>query len=451
MKSSVSSIKSVRSVTDSLPDKLLLCNRYIVNKSSELGEGSTATVLKGFDRLTKTNVAVKFYQSTGGVAMEDFQRAIKVSQLLHESVAHTMRSSSESSLRSGKRASCNIAHMEDALKTSGVKKDAFELMMSLDIGSCFVKVLDYSQDDGEPGIDEDTGMLFLIQEMGGMSLEEKLEQRKAVLDDGDESAGFQAEEVKDLFWSLVCITFGLHYCGYVHMDIKPLNIMEFDGEGGKHWKLIDLDGAILANQSVSLDEPGRLSFTQLYMPPELALAFCEKAAGPRLLRSPSRSRFLKSRAASAPQVFSVTTSRSMDVWSVAMCILQAIFFVPVLEPVLEKMRAEHGEAGADLRYYQYLSSSDSDAIISGRVKNEIMLRFGRDLCELLDGMLKKDPKERFCMAKCLTHHFFHAHWKHLMGDDSKSQLDESQVESILALANASEREEKKKSAACALM
>ena len=75
------------------------------------------------------------------------------------------------------------------------------------------------------------------------------------------------------------------------MDIKPANIVGFESEGHqKVWKLIDLDGAILANSQLDLHSD-RLTATKAYMAPELAKAIhvTRKRHGLEL-RSTSRSR-----------------------------------------------------------------------------------------------------------------------------------------------------------------
>merc|ERR1712176_1433602 len=82
----------------------------------------------------------------------------------------------------------------------------------------------------------------------------------------------------------------------------------------EQWKLIDLDGAVHTSNSVPLN---KVTFTPHYMPPELARALLEKRE-------------------------ELVTSRLMDVWSVGLCAMEAIFLQPVLAPFYEEWKKETG-------------------------------------------------------------------------------------------------------------
>merc|ERR1719401_956739 len=123
------------------------------------------------------------------------------------------------------------------------------------------------------------------------------------------------------------------------MDIKPMNIVRFSPEQGKNnnkpqWKLIDLDGALRTGIEVSVSS---VIATPQYMPPELAMACTSHTTGTVL--DSSDSRILK-------------LSRLMDVWSVGMCAIEAIFLTPVLDPWYQEWLQETGN---DNKFLEWLS------------------------------------------------------------------------------------------------
>lgn len=435
-------------VADTMADHVLLHERYHIRKDSVIGEGTSGRVFRGLDSKTGTQVAVKIYASTEGRCLEDFKRTVHLSSLLYEHVASTVQTAA----RMGRRTSCSNSLVETALKDSGIDANLSDLLINLNISSCFPQVFDHSRDIDGPGVDDASGMLFVIQELGGVSLEEKLE--------GCESGGIgnshlgpnssmTTSEIKDLCWSLVCITFGLHACGYVHMDIKPLNIVEFEGGGHKVWKLVDLDGAILANSPLDLYSD-RFTFTQAYMAPELARAISVTRKQPGLeRRSTSKSKSLFSRGKKSTMSLEpeLVASRIMDVWSVAMCIIQAIFLTPLVELQLLQWREE---TGSDEKFMGWLGDYTTEPLIHGEVKNMID-DMDEDLSMLLQGMLRKDPKERCCMATCLTHHYFQDHWDRMVRSGSKRRPSICSDQDLNDLLEGRNAVKGAKSSACIVM
>merc|ERR1719480_637724 len=73
---------------------------------------------------------------------------------------------------------------------------------------------------------------------------------------------------------------------------------------GPMWKLIDFEGAIKTKTVLPRE---KCLVTPIYMPPEVAAAINIDAAN-------------------------IVTSRIMDVWSVGLCAMEAVFLQPVLQP-----------------------------------------------------------------------------------------------------------------------
>merc|ERR1719446_1236986 len=104
-------------------------------------------------------------------------------------------------------------------------EQARRMVENMDIRRCFAELLSYSTDkSGEPGPDTVTGKLFIVTDLGQESLADRLSQH------ADAGQMLKLEELRDLQWSLVTIVSGLHAIGYVHLDIKPRNIMYFKDE-----------------------------------------------------------------------------------------------------------------------------------------------------------------------------------------------------------------------------
>merc|ERR1740120_567923 len=99
-------------------------------------------------------------------------------------------------------------------------------------------------------MDEEDEALWLVFEVGQESLADVLEQCK------EQSTPMKQQQLRDLHWTLVSIVWGLHAAGYVHMDLKPTNIMKFSQpNSSRHqWKLIDLDGAVYSGITVNVTE-----------------------------------------------------------------------------------------------------------------------------------------------------------------------------------------------------
>mmetsp|Transcript_55121 Transcript_55121/g.118317 ORF Transcript_55121/g.118317 Transcript_55121/m.118317 type:complete len:516 (+) Transcript_55121:128-1675(+) len=394
---------------------LTLRNRYKIQRSQVVGAGSSAIVYKGLDSELCRNVAVKLYQDVESSGLDEFRKNVNILQIL---------SRGRDGSRDHHRRSFDCTLLEDAFVSHAKSvrtNDEWEwdadlpgavdpesprgpsprtpkaevldsVLDDLDVSRCYVSLLDHSKDAcGNPGLEADEGVLFIIMDLGEESLKDRLENYR--------SAGrtFTVNELRQIQWALATIVWGLHAVGFVHMDIKPANIMYFKSVNPHipgQWKLIDLDGCSKTGQKIQVSD---VTYTPEYMPPELANAFMRTVGG-----KDTRSRSASPAEAGDGRDGVVRPSRIMDVWSIGMCSLEAIFLQPVLAP----WYSEWTEAtGSEQKFYRWLGDYTTEPILSGDMR-EAISAIDEDMCDLLSTMLVKDPSDRRCIAHCLVHKWF---------------------------------------------
>lgn len=369
---------------------ILLQNRYKVSFDHQLGEGAYSYVYKGLDTKDRSrNVAVKIFKESPTKSGQDeafklFVQGVDVMNLL-SSITTSAKHASEMSM--GTRASFNTAVFEEAPATDGdfEATEVVDVMSHMDLRKCFVQILGHSTDSkGNPGIDTDTEKLFIITEYGEESMDHFLERRR------DEGTPLNTDELRLVHWSLVTIVCGLHFVGYVHLDLKPMNIMRVKDT----WRLIDFDGAVKTRMPLG----DSFAFTPVYMAPEVAEMILGSSAN---IRS---------------QNGKLVTSRLMDVWSLGMCAIEAVFLQPILEPWrLEWLQ----DSGSDVKFFEFLCEYEAEPIVSGDFR-EALEDISPDMADLMMKMLQRDPAKRSCIADCLMHPWFSlirdAIWHNLSSD-----------------------------------
>jgi len=356
----------------SLPKKadsskaVVLQERFVVSFDHVVGEGSFGKVCKGLDRQTNKEVAIKLFNTYPG------EPEWEKTKLSFQDTIETMRKLASSRCTNQKAANargrrisfnCDVITADSANQNGGT---ALPIMEHMNLSECFVKLIAFSGgSDGVPGLDIEADRLYIVFELGSESLEDCLSHHS------QSGTTLSVDELRCVHWCLVSIVCGLHAAGYVHMDIKPGNIVRFGGV----WKLIDFDGAVPAGTTLARD---RLLATPCYMAPEAAKMLSEEASH-------------------------MEVSRLMDVWSVGMCAMEAIFLQPVLMPWYIEWSNETGDT---TKYMKWLADYTAAPAVMDADMCQAMNDIDPDMCSLLKCMLEKDPSRRSDIAECLVHSWF---------------------------------------------
>jgi serine/threonine protein kinase len=263
------------------------------------------------------------------------------------------------------------------------------VLREMDFRDCFVELVGYSIDIlGRPGLDTDTETYFLVFELGEASLSEILRETR------EKGESLDVRQLRTLHWSLITICCGLHSVGFVHLDIKPVNIVRFQPtKGPPRWKLIDLDGVMRTGCEVPLSD---MITTAIYMPPEVASALMRHQRNPREDRC--------------------KVSRLMDVWCLGLCALEAIFLTPVLGPWYDEWEQE---TGSETKFLKWLADMNTEPIVSG-VMTEELSKLDKEMSRMLEGMLTKDPNKRYSIVDCLN-----SAWMKPMREDIQEKIAQS--------------------------
>lgn len=312
----------------------------MMTKDAVMGEGTSSICRRGTDKDGK-EIAIKVYkeQAKGGklkdVTVQKFKRQIAV---LRDLMA-PFKKPSDNTL------------WDPVLE--GVKPERV-----------FMQLLDYSKDaKGEPGPDVSDGVLYVVTELAGYSLKDWIAQRR------DQGKPLSKDEVRDMSKAIVIAMAGLHAKGYVHIDMKPENLMDFDGK----LKVIDVDGCVKLGTKVSIHDSS-ISFSPCYCAPEWA-KFLIKDNQPNIVASPS-----------------------LDVWSVGMTLCELVTLDAILKPQYANFlrnASSHREAG--FLFMEWLSGIRKAPLpksVSG---------FDPGLVELLtQWLLVCNSSQRKSCAQCLS-------------------------------------------------
>jgi len=334
---------------------LKILNRYKVEGKDFLGQGSFSVVRKGIDIQTGDEVAVKMYKIDPKEASPEDRKEIMV-KFKHQVCVLTELKESPT-----------INPQKISSKSWAVSKGndpALEIIRKLDPKMYFVQLLDYSKDKkGESGNAED-GNVYIILELALYTLDDYLYDRRKC------KKPMRMPDVQRVFKSMANMVALLHAHEYVHLDIKPENIMR-TSDGA--WKLIDVDGAVKSNTKISVEE-NTIAFTPLYCAPEFARVLVEDSDY-------------------------VHISRLMDVWSIGLTSLDLLLSQPALEHKYTEIVETTGDC---MGYFEWLADKTIELGLPAQLE-----KVDKDYFNLLqDHILVKDEKVRASIPEVINHPFY---------------------------------------------
>jgi len=230
----------------------------------------------------------------------------------------------------------------------------------------FMILVDHSKDaKGEPGPDVSDGVLYVITELAQYSLKDFLGTKKH-----DHEGPLSKETVRSMTKALVMVMAGLHAKGFVHLDLKPENLMVFDG----CLKLIDVDGCVTVGMSIAISNPS-ISFSPCYCAPEWA-------------------NFLL-----AETEANIVADPCLDVWSTGCTICEFVTLDAILKPTYANfLRHAHSHREAGFLFMDWLSN-----IKKSPVPMKTVGAFDSELTTLLkDSLLVPDRNLRKTCAEALS-------------------------------------------------
>lgn len=321
--------------------------RMGTKKEDITGEGTSSICRKGTEIATGQEVAIKVYKEKAvkkkkdeEVKMQKFKRQIEVLQWLQE----PFKPPSDKALWN--------QHLEKAKP----KK-------------LFMILIDYSKDEnGNPGPYSKDGVLYVVTELASYSLKDFFILRK------EQNDPIPPMGVQSICHGIIKVVAGLHAKGMAHLDLKPENLMMFNGE----LKLIDVDGCVPLGSSVHITD-STISFSPCYCAPEWA-AF--------LISEDSQS---------------IEIAHSLDAWSVGITVCELVSLGAILKAMYRQFlrhAVAHDEAG--FLFLEWLSTLKKSAPLPKNVKE-----FDADFVDLVSNwLLVFDSKKRKSCAECLAHPYF---------------------------------------------
>mmetsp|Transcript_61772 Transcript_61772/g.164228 ORF Transcript_61772/g.164228 Transcript_61772/m.164228 type:complete len:390 (+) Transcript_61772:113-1282(+) len=304
-----------------------------------LGEGTSSVCYLGSDVETGDAVAIKVYKPSrkGSATLAKFKRQVSVLQELQRPLERPA---------------------EEALWC--------EELASADPADLFLKLLDFSKDsDGEPAPDQADGRLYIVTELAQCTLKDWLRLRS------QRSSPLSAESVRKIAGEVVLATAWLHAKGFVHLDIKPENIMMCGGR----WKLIDMDGCVRAGSVIKMYNSS-VSFSPCYCAPEFA----------RLVVKGS----------------SMVVKPSMDAWSVGMTIAELVNLCPLLRAKYQQISAGQSAQAGTMSFLKWLGAMQA----MGLPRRPAWSQEGQFKALLYTCLLVPDPEFRNTLAQSLRAPYF---------------------------------------------
>lgn len=324
-----------------------------------LGAGTSSTAWRGEDTTTGKEVAIKVYKNTdrhGRVSRSTLKKFVRQIEVLQE-LTRPFVIPADTSLWNDRLANAKPSRL-------------------------FVELLDYSKDvNGKPGPDPTDDTMYVVTELGEFTLKQYLDHRH------EQRRPLSHSSVKSITESLILVMAGLHAKGLVHIDLKPENVMMFNGR----LKLIAVDGCVQVGSQVSIGDTS-ISFSPCYCAPEWA----------RFLIDESDTH--------------ITISPALDVWSLGMTICELVTLNPVLKPTYASF-SSRSQQDAGFLFMQWLSGGKATLM------PRAVEKFDPQLFDLVASLLVFDKHSRVTMARSLTHGFITSTPKNANSASATSDYD----------------------------
>jgi len=295
-------LQHIQAGPKSMPRTVMNKYSMFMERADMLGEGTSSICRRGQSLSTGELVAIKVYkeQSSGksskvkSVTLAKFRRQIRVLQELQE-----------------------------PFKRPSDGKLWHSALDSVEPSQVFMRLIDYSKDArGQPGPDPSDGTIYVVTELAQYSLKDFLASLR------DKKECLPPDKVKKFCKAIIVAMASLHSKGFVHLDMKPENLMIFNGR----LKVIDVDGCIKINTRINIQDSS-ISFSPCYCAPEWA-------------------RFLISEKEST-----IHAQPGLDVWGVGMTMCELITHDAILKPQYGNfLRNAHCSREAGFLFMEWLSS-----------------------------------------------------------------------------------------------
>jgi len=318
--------------------------RLYTGAGDVMGQGTSSICRKGVDMGTGHPVAIKLYKEKhgreDGAKLQKFLRQIEVLEELQKPLTRPADS----------RLWCSD-------------------LEGIPPAKLFMQLIDYSKaEDGRPGPDPDDGELYVVVEPGTFSLKDYLKTRR------DQNRAMSLDTIKSLTRAIMLVVAGLHSKGLVHLDLKPANLMFFNG----CLKLIDVDSCVRVGTIASITDSS-LSFSPCYCSPEWASFLIEDSPQPKI-------RILT----------------GLDVWSIGMTVSELVN----LDPVLKNTFASYLRHGRSHKEAAFLFMDWLSRLESWPTSSKVRKFEDETFLDLLGGwLLVPSPSKRKSLAEALAHDF----------------------------------------------
>lgn len=323
----------------------MVMGRYMMSMTKDgfLGEGSFSVCRKAVDLMTGDDVAIKAYKGSLGnndeSARSMFLRQVDILLELQDGCGQHAKQS--------QRQGC--AQFDKSSKF-------------------FIQLIDYSRDEsGSPGLDCDDGVFYVVMELAESSLKDYIRSLRA------QGEALSRDAVRQLGRSVVMASAALHAKGFVHLDLKPENMMICKGR----LKINDVDGCVRIGSVISLQDSSS-SFSPCYCAPEWA-------------------KFLQ-----AGDQAEIVADARLDSWSVGLTLCECATLSPVMRPAFTYFLQSCGSAPeAHANFVAWLSSLETSPV------PDCVEKFDAELGQFLSrGLLECDPSLRLTPEDCLSSSYF---------------------------------------------